>query len=200
MSGPRPRLAHLAWVVGMVFGVAACGAEDSPSTTPATERQRAEADSAPTGNVPSVSPNSQEQVLPPPCRDGDMLSVGRSAVDAATGSRYLRIDVLNCTTRPLALDRPTITGPSDTGTQERISLEPTPVANRSETEFTLAPGATASAGLEWLAVPREASLPELTIAASNDDRADSLPFDTLEMSPDSGLDYYPWVSSPDDVF
>lgn len=195
---PRLRTtAAAALGIGLTLAAAGCGGERPSAGTEGG--QGVAVPSSPTTS-PSVPPTSQQQTLPPKCRDGDPLTIGRAPVDAAAGHRYLRIDVRNCTPRPVALDRPSLTGVTDSQTTGRLRLTPTPVAGRPEEPFTLGPGETASAGLEWLAEPREGRLQKLRVAAATDDIADTVPFDVLEMNLSTQLDYYSWVASPDDVF
>ncbi|MGB3763585.1 MAG: DUF4232 domain-containing protein [Ornithinimicrobium sp.] len=143
---------------------------------------------------------SLDRAIAPTCKTGDPLAVGRSAIDAALGHRYLRVEVRNCTKRPVDLTKPTITGTTATGDTGTIRLTLTPVANRPERPFALAPGATAYAGMEWLVEPRSGRLQELHVAAASVDVQDPVPVDDLEMRLSTRLDYFPWVVDADDVF
>ncbi len=183
-----------------VLALTGCG-ESHPSdgSEAAEDRQSVTVPTSPT-TMTSRRPDSQERTLPPKCREGDPLAVGRAPLDPGLGHRYLRIDVRNCTSGPLDLDRPIITGVTGTGRTGTLRLIPTPVANRPEEPFTLAPGDTAHAGVEWLAEPRTRRIQELRVAATNGDIPDLVPLEVLEMRLSTSLDYYPWVSNPDDVF
>lgn len=151
-------------------------------------------------NTPPRPTDSQERTVPPKCREGDPLAVGRAPLDAGLGHRYLRIDVRNCTSRPLDLDRPVLTGVTGSDRAGLLRLIPTPVANRPEEPFILGAGETASAGLEWLAEPRSRRVQALEVTAAHGDTPDPVPLDVLEMRLSTRVDYYPWVSNPDDVF
>lgn len=196
----RRTRALLGVTLGLVLTVTACGDRSVGKGGPGEWPDLAPPAPTSLTTEPTHSPDSQERALTGNCRAGDPLAVGRSAVDAGVGHRYLRVDVHNCTSEPISLDRPTVTGVSSTGTMKRLRLTPTPVANRDEAPFTLNPGETASAGLEWLAEPPEGRLQELRLSAATGDIPTSVLFDVLEMAPTSHLDYYPWVSDPDDVF
>lgn len=183
----------LAWGLSAVVFLTGCGGlhafektEVSPVTPSATS---------------SPSESLEEGRLTAVCRAGDSVAVGRSPVDSGLGHRYLRIDVRNCTSRSLTLERPVLTGLTGGGRSSVLRLAVTPVADRSDEPFVLARGDTASAGVEWLAEPRGRRVVEMTVATgAQGDRADLVRLSALEIRLVTRLDYYPWVSQPDGVF
>ncbi len=189
--------------LGAVLTLTGCSQSRTSEDKTGADRQNAVVapSATPSATTSAVArPQARERTVPPKCRGRDPLAVGRAPIESGLGHRYLRIDVRNCSSRPLQLDRPMLTGTTGAGRTSALRLAPTPVANRAEGSFTLGPGDTAHAGVEWLAEPRHRRIRELRVTAANSDTPDPIPIEELEMRLSTRLDYYPWISNPDDVF
>lgn len=182
--------------LALALVLAGCGTQPAEEQPTAAGRPEVAASDLP---APADAPEPPRSV-PARCRAGDPIAVGRGPVEAALGSRYLLIRVRSCSREPVSLDRPVVTGVTGTDRTGTLRLTPTPVADRPDRPFTLAPGETVWAGLRWLAEPRTAAVRQLRISATAADEPDVVPLDVPGLRLGTRLDYYPWAARRDAVF
>lgn len=159
-------------------GTGASPAASSPAAPPTRSPKR-----------PAVRVPGTDEEVQPTCRPGDPVAIGRSIVEAALGHRYLALTARSCTDRPVLLQQPRITGSNRLRTRD-LAMRPSSTT-RPGGAFTLRPGDTAMAGIEWLAQPRLGWVHSLEVTTGEGDRADVLRFTDLDLRPATRLRYHP---------
>lgn len=107
---------------------------------------------------PVVTPASEPTLAPPTCDDASGLTLRSGRVDAALGSRFLFIQVGNCSDAGLTLPDPILTGADADGLRGEVAHK------AYGTPPMLAPGGWTTLELKWLSNGRcERGLQELRV-------------------------------------
>jgi Protein of unknown function (DUF4232) len=146
------------------------------------------ADRPPGSPIPTeVLPSSTFRAQPASCSGTDRR-IDAVHLDAATGHRYLAIQLVNCSDQAMRLDElPSISLRTASGRD----IEPVVRAWEARPPAEVAPGGHAVLGLEYLAADQRPRATAITLTISGQEHVVS---GELDLDARSRLTMYPWVT------
>lgn len=156
---------------------------DGASASAAGEADSSGASEQPSGPLEGWVTH-RESAIPASCDGTSQLAIGFGIVDAATGSRYLGVEVLNCSDAPVTLSEPpTFATETLDGVEIDVDWEASP---GSASAPTIGPNESATIELSWQSngrCERGAQVLEVSIAGASG-RVE----DCLQLGNDPGWD------------